>query len=94
MLAETEQLRKSQITRLVKLVYLTGPKGKNETALCYSEKRFHDIAPEATRSILNELVTAGVLKRADVRRKTRKYKTESEREKRQIIRYWYSELAP
>lgn len=85
-----KQLKAEQIVRIVKMVHLSGTKGKNEKAICYSEERFHQVGAQYTKNTLQELVAAGVLVR-DLHG-TRRFKTISEKEKKQIIRYWHADF--
>lgn len=80
-------IRGDQLTRLLMSIHRGGEKGKTETALIYFEERFHELGADFTLGTLKDLISTGMVKRTTDR--TRGYKTISEKEKKEVVRYTY-----
>lgn len=79
-------IRSEQQKRLMYKISMTRNKGKNERALIYEEFRYHQFGAEFTKVSLQELVVEGKL-RYEVRGPKR-FKTISDKEIKQTVRYY------
>lgn len=79
-------IREEQVDRLLEQILNSGATGKLERFMIYSESRFRNLGEEFTMFSLNLLVESGLVKRVDERK--RKYKSVTEREQLQNMRYF------